>query len=69
MTDQPVSRTTENTAEHVAFQLMERVADVEGVSLSRSGNDKLANRKWILDTYAECLDAARANRRYAKALS
>lgn len=69
MTEKPVSRAVENTAEHVALQLMERIADVEGVSLSRSGKDKLASRKWILDTYAECLDATRANRRYAKAPS
>lgn len=69
MTEKPVSRAVENTAEYVALQLMERIADVESVSLSRSGKDKLASRKWILDTYAECLDATRANRRYAKTLS
>jgi hypothetical protein len=56
----------ENTPEHVAYRLMERVADVEGMALSRSGKDKPATRKWILDTYAECLDAVRANRRYSK---
>lgn len=56
----------ENTPEHVAYRLMERIADVEGMTLSRSGKDKPATRKWILDTYAECLDAVRANRRYSK---
>jgi hypothetical protein len=45
---------------------MERIADVEGVSLSRSGKEKQATRKWILDAYAESLDAVRANRRYNK---
>ena len=33
------------------------------------GKDKLASRKWLLDTYAECLDAARGARRYAKSIS
>ena len=44
-------------------------AVVTGVALSREGKDKLASRKWLLDTYAECLDAARGARRYAKSIS
>jgi len=43
------------------------IADVEGISLSKAGKEKLATRKWILDVYAESLDAVRANRRYNKA--
>ena len=66
MVDLAVSRAVENTPEHVAYQLLERVADLEGVALARGGKDKLASRKWLLDTYAECLDAARGARRYAK---
>jgi hypothetical protein len=69
MIDLPGSRAAENTPEYVAYQLLERVADLEGVALARGGKDKLASRKWLLDTYAECLDAARGARRYAKTLS
>jgi hypothetical protein len=69
MIDLPGSRAVENTPEYVAYQLLERVADLEGVALARGGKDKLASRKWLLDTYAECLDAARGARRYAKTLS
>ncbi len=69
MADLPVSRAVENTPEYIAYLLMERVADLEGVALSREGKDKLASRKWLLDTYAECLDAARGARRYAKSPS
>ncbi len=57
----------ENSPEHVAYRLMVCIADVEGVSLSKSGKEKVATRKWILDVYAESLDAVRANRRYNKA--
>ncbi len=64
-----MSTASENTPEHVAYLLLERIADLEGVALARGGQDKLASRKWLLDTYAECLDAARGARRYAKTLS
>lgn len=57
----------ENSPEHVAYRLMVCIADVEGISLSKAGKEKLATRKWILDAYAESLDAVRANRRYNKA--
>lgn len=69
MVDLPVSRAVENTPEFVAYRLLERVAELEGVALSRGGKDKPASRKWLLDTYAECLDAARGARRYAKTIS
>ena len=69
MADLPVSTASENTPVHVAYLLLERIADLEGVALARGGQDKLASRKWLLDTYAECLDAARGARRYAKTLS
>lgn len=69
MADLPASRAVENTPEYIAYQLLERVADLEGMALSRDGKDKLASRKWLLDTCAECLDAARGARRYAKSIS
>lgn len=64
--DRSVLQAGENSPEHVAYRLMECIADVEGMSLSKSGKEKLATRKWILDAYAESLDAVRANRRYNK---
>jgi hypothetical protein len=64
--DHSVLQIGENSPEHVAYRLMERIADVEGVSLSKAGKEKLATRKWILDVYAESLDAVKANRRYNK---
>ena len=66
MVDHSVLQIGENSPEHVAYRLMERIADVEGVSLSKAGKEKLATRKWILDVYAESLDAVKANRRYNK---
>lgn len=66
MADHSVLQIGENSPEHVAYRLMERIADVEGVSLSKAGKEKLATRKWILDVYAESLDAVKANRRYNK---
>jgi len=51
----------ENSPEHVAYKLMEKIADVEGRHLRHSDRpDKIANRKWILDTYAECIRTVRA---------
>ncbi|MDP1598323.1 MAG: hypothetical protein Q8M13_04090 [Phenylobacterium sp.] len=64
--DRSVLQAGENSPEHVAYRLMECIADVEGISLSKSGKEKMATRKWILDAYAESLDAVRANRRYNK---
>ena len=58
----------DNTPEQIAFKLMERIAEVEGVSFVKGGKEKTATRKWILDTYAESLDAVRANRRYSKTI-
>lgn len=66
MVDHSVLQFGENSPEHVAYRLMECIADVEGVSLSKAGEEKPATRKWILDAYAESLDAVRANRRYNK---
>jgi hypothetical protein len=45
----------ENSPEHVAYELFRHIALVEGKPLVSGGPD----RKWILDTYAECLLAVR----------
>jgi hypothetical protein len=53
----------ENSPEHVAYKLMERIAAIERKSLHNTENLRAgasaADRKWILDTYAECLKAAK----------
>jgi len=45
----------ENSPEHVAYRLMERVAGAENKRLT--GSDKNADRAWILDIYTECFKA------------
>lgn len=49
-----------NTAEEVAFKLLREVAMAEGKKLAYFSGNALADRKWILDTYAECLMTIRA---------
>lgn len=64
MADQNVVHIGENSPEEVALKLVRLVADVEGRAFFRNpGNDKqAADRKWILDTYAECLKAVKGYR-------
>lgn len=59
MADAPVVHMGENSPEHVAFKLMHIVADVENRKLFSTQKDTPADRKWLLDTYAECLQAVR----------
>ena len=50
----------ENTPEFVAYLLMEDIASAEKKGLRVEGGKTtkpLADRKWILDTYAECRTA------------
>jgi hypothetical protein len=58
----PVVHIGENSPEHVAYKLMERIAEVEDGKLHRGsgGRHKVADKKWILDTYAECIRTVRA---------
>ena len=59
MADETVVHIGENSPEHIAYRLLEDVARVEGRSFyTRTGQDSdAADRKYILDTYAECLSA------------
>lgn len=45
------------TAEAVALELMKTIATLEKKELVIVGGKEMADRKWIIDTYAECLDA------------
>ncbi len=43
----------ENSPEEVAHKLMHEIAKVEGLNLYQARDGKTADRKWILDTYAD----------------
>jgi|GEM_PF-2167695 len=58
------SDTSEWTPEHIAYTLMRKVAAAEGRALSdeaeaKPGSGTPADRKWMLDTFAECMQAVR----------
>lgn len=59
MADQPEVHIGENSPEQVAYKLMQHIADIELVSLSRADPRKPgrrgATRSWILNTYADCI--------------
>jgi hypothetical protein len=58
-------RVSDNSPERVAYDLLVAVAHAEHkdpVATSGSALWADADRKWILDTYAECLQAVRGNR-------
>ncbi|WP_413989356.1 hypothetical protein ACMDCR_25805 [Labrys okinawensis] len=56
MTDNTVVHLGENSPEQVAYRLLETIASNEGKSLeSNMAGKALAERAWLLDTYAECL--------------
>ena len=52
MADQPVVHIGENSPEYVAFKLYHEITRIEA-------RGEKPDRKWILDTYAECLLAVR----------
>jgi hypothetical protein len=56
MADNTVVHIGEDSPEYVAYRLLERIAHLEGRPLGHKGS---ADRKYILDTYAECLDVVR----------
>jgi len=62
MADAPVIHIGENSPEHVAYSLLRTIATVEKKKLnheSKPEGGSVADRKWILDTYAECIMAVR----------
>jgi len=44
--------------EYVAYLLFQALADIESKELRR-GYPNTADRNWVLDTFAECLDVVR----------
>ena len=47
------------TAEAIAYNLMECIAAAEGKVLGSFKDAKTADRKWILMTYRECIKAVK----------
>lgn len=56
MAEQTVIHMGENSPEHVALKLYQQIADLEADALRRGDG---LTRKWILDTFAECLETVR----------
>lgn len=61
MADNSKSHAEKNSPEAVAYQLMLDIAAIEERSIGSYGANK-PDRKWLLDTYSECLLAVRGGR-------
>lgn len=64
MADTPVVHIGENSPEKIAYVLLQHIMNVEQKSFSNdpSRGYSTADRKYILDTYAEALTAVRGHR-------
>jgi hypothetical protein len=59
MDEAPVIYTGKNSPEEVALKLLHEIAHVENIGVRGDTRTNKPDRKWILDTYAECLDVVR----------
>jgi len=62
MSDAPVVFTGDNSPEQIAYKLLRTIASNEGKTLEKASGVMAAasaDRKWLLDTYAECLQTVR----------
>ena len=60
MADTPIVHIGENSPEGIAYKLLVTIASNEKKMLVSTGaTPATANRKWLLDTYAECILAVR----------
>jgi hypothetical protein len=61
MADTPIIHMSENSPEQVAYKLLREIASIEKKKAFGAANatDEVG-RKWLLDTYAECLLAVRS---------
>lgn len=66
MSDNTILHFGENSPEKIAYVLLQEIANIEGQSTSPWPTDgfQTTNRKWLLDTYAECLKAVRGFRSF-----
>jgi hypothetical protein len=62
MADQTSEHASEETPEYLAYRLFLHIADLETKNLhgDPARDRTVADRKWVLDTYAECLQAVRS---------
>lgn len=67
MAESTVVHIGENSPEHVARHLLHEVMTAERKTTGRGGADGWTNadRKYLLDTFAECLHAVRGYRQLA----
>ena len=61
MSDTPVVHIGENSPEHVAYRLLRDLMTAEDRGIRDTSKNRV-DRKWLLDTYAECLYAANGHR-------
>jgi hypothetical protein len=63
MVDSQLNLVHKTSAEKVALDLLERVAFIEWKRIGRDQEYRTAtDREWLLNTYAECLEAAKGRR-------
>ncbi len=64
MADAPVVHIGENSPEEVAFKLLHVIAKCESKKLyvDKDNSSQTADRKWILETYTECIEAVKGHR-------
>lgn len=62
MTDNTVVKFGENSPEYVAYRLLQDIKVAEGIGYNTSSGRNNVDRKWILETYAECLAAVQGVR-------
>lgn len=65
MADNTVVHIGENSPEHVAYRLLLDIQRIERKAFytgDLSSGWTTADRKWVLDTYSECLQAAKGFR-------
>jgi hypothetical protein len=64
----PVVHIAENSPEKIAYKLLEDICRIEKYSIGEPGpglrakGGKPATREWLLDTYAECIEAVLGSR-------
>jgi hypothetical protein len=61
MADKPVVHIGENSPEEIAYRLFGHITVCEQKNVTTTAANN-PDRKWILDTYAECLRAVRSPR-------
>jgi hypothetical protein len=64
MAGEPVVHIGENSPEQIAYKLMMHISKIEGVAMhsSPSSGWRAGDRKWLLDTFKECIDAVKGIR-------